>query len=901
VPVDLGVSFPFFGLAYNHIWVSSAGYIAFEQPPQHEGFAELDAGRYVAHSVVMAATGEYDLTHPGATLSISRFDANEVEVAWHAPLFGNAKFSDVALRLGSNGSIGFGWERIVLDGSGSLDHTLLHVLHFDTLPPSESVGSKPEYAGASANTVTLAVGAGGHASIVDTHADVFNVTVGAIYGADAGEGLDFVGDFVYAVNIYGDDYRNLTIGDAVFTSDASTPGVTISQPTTPRREGLNKFKTFGPGLEDTNLALILATYRYAGDLDGHGSLTIQLDSLEEQSLYSLQLLTAEATWENWCFDVLVDDKLVVAQFDEAAIQGGLNTHASGAFIRYRFTAQATSMTITLKFDENCGWIYIQEMNLNADISGFTLERMGSPLYDTADTALGSALQLLDDAHIQLPPTTLGGSIAISVWTQVGTLWDGTEGITLFNSFHGTDCGDSDACRNAVGGVLDRHGWFAVGNDVAAKRPANLWVAGVTLDQETKTLFWESARDEWLMVTFTVSGHTLHVYTGGKLWGVGVLEAPLPRMLRQNNYVGAGRGAPFRIKTGGISLALADFRLYDRSLATAEVAALFADPWGEHTACCVAAGIKSPFGVGDIDLTQQAMGVVTTGKSAAAAILSQAQEAGTTSSKSGLQDCSLIPADTTREVDICGEFKSISDCHGIISDGIGPYAKSADCVVRLAGFLGGRYTLIFEQFELEASVDFLRVFDGVDGSAPLLGEFSGNELPPMLISSGSDLYLRFTSNDNGQAIGFRATFDCSGTPLEYWKPATVATELLIGVPTPQTTLQSQLTACLSDVLLSVQCCADADLSCANARVTGVELSKHQLRGSLPEQLGDLGALRSLKLHDNFLTGTFPASLAKLHWLQELQLSHNQFAMQDRASLSKVLGGMVQLKTLDLVRK
>jgi hypothetical protein len=83
------------------------------------------------------------------------------------------------------------------------------------------------------------------------------------------------------------------------------------------------------------------------------------------------------------------------------------------------------------------------------------------------------------------------------------------------------------------------------------------------------------------------------------------------MLRESNYVGAGQGTPFRPKTG-ISLAVADFWLYDHSLPTAEVEALFADPWGEHTACCVAAGVRSPFGVGDIDLTLQAMGVVATG-------------------------------------------------------------------------------------------------------------------------------------------------------------------------------------------------------------------------------------------------------------------------------------------------
>ena len=39
VPVDLGFSFPFFGLAYDRMWVSSVGYIAFELPPETEGFA----------------------------------------------------------------------------------------------------------------------------------------------------------------------------------------------------------------------------------------------------------------------------------------------------------------------------------------------------------------------------------------------------------------------------------------------------------------------------------------------------------------------------------------------------------------------------------------------------------------------------------------------------------------------------------------------------------------------------------------------------------------------------------------------------------------------------------------------------------------------------------------------
>ena len=64
------------------------------------------------------------------------------------------------------------------------------------------------------------------------------------------------------------------------------------------------------------------------------------------------------------------------------------------------------------------------------------------------------------------------------------------------------------------------------------------------------------------------------------------------------------------------------------------------------------------------------------------------------------------------------------------------------------------------------------------------------------------------------------------------------------------------------------------------------------------MGRLGALRSLKLHDNFLSGTLPAGLSRLHLLRDLQLSHNQFYMQDRGSLAEILGGMMHMKTLDI---
>ena len=57
-----------------------------------------------------------------------------------------------------------------------------------------------------------------------------------------------------------------------------------------------------------------------------------------------------------------------------------------------------------------------------------------------------------------------------------------------------------------------------------------------------------------------------------------------------------------------------------------------------------------------------------------------------------------------------------------------------------------YVLTFEEFDVEAG-DSLTVFDGRSSAAPLLGRFSGAELPPTLTSTGPNLYLEFASNDN----------------------------------------------------------------------------------------------------------------------------------------------------------
>jgi hypothetical protein len=100
-------------------------------------------------------------------------------------------------------------------------------------------------------------------------------------------------------------------------------------------------------------------------------------------------------------------------------------------------------------------------------------------------------------------------------------------------------------------------------------------------------------------------------------------------------------------------------------------------------------------------------------------------------------------------------------NGTVDDGSGPlfdYANSADCswLITPNDSING-ITLSFHRFDLAAG-DSIKVYDGVDTNASVLGTFSGDELPPDITTTGSSMFIHFTSNDHETAEGFLASFD-----------------------------------------------------------------------------------------------------------------------------------------------
>ena len=94
--------------------------------------------------------------------------------------------------------------------------------------------------------------------------------------------------------------------------------------------------------------------------------------------------------------------------------------------------------------------------------------------------------------------------------------------------------------------------------------------------------------------------------------------------------------------------------------------------------------------------------------------------------------------------------------GIIQSSQGPtYSNNIDCHWNLSS--NSMLELIFSIFITEASADFLTVYDGDSPSSPMIGRFSGSSLPAPITSSSNKLHVRFTSDDKGQAFGFRARY------------------------------------------------------------------------------------------------------------------------------------------------
>jgi Zn-dependent metalloprotease len=104
--------------------------------------------------------------------------------------------------------------------------------------------------------------------------------------------------------------------------------------------------------------------------------------------------------------------------------------------------------------------------------------------------------------------------------------------------------------------------------------------------------------------------------------------------------------------------------------------------------------------------------------------------------------------------------------GTISDGSGAnnYCNNTNCEWLIQPPQATSVTLDFTEFDLEPAssdgqiiYDAVEVYDGTNSNAPLLGTFTGNNLPPSITSSSGSMFVRFYSDIEVNGLGWEAIY------------------------------------------------------------------------------------------------------------------------------------------------
>lgn len=100
--------------------------------------------------------------------------------------------------------------------------------------------------------------------------------------------------------------------------------------------------------------------------------------------------------------------------------------------------------------------------------------------------------------------------------------------------------------------------------------------------------------------------------------------------------------------------------------------------------------------------------------------------------------------------------------GTLEDGSGPlydYQDNSACHWKIVPDDSTQgITLEFLRFETK-NADVVTVYDGPDSQSPVLGTFSGDELPTPVTSSGNALFVAFETDNDSAAPGWQASYSC----------------------------------------------------------------------------------------------------------------------------------------------
>lgn len=200
-------------------------------------------------------------------------------------------------------------------------------------------------------------------------------------GGDAGDGLDFSGNFVAAVNVGGPGGFN--IGDAAFTSDTGVSaenhipvwfGATLGGAS--------------PTANDANLNSVMTSIRWSAvDNAGSDAIDVTIPGLVPGNTYKVQMLFGEGGPDSSRHHaVVLEGKTINPDFAEGSYRGVDNPTGQGTALIHEFVAKDTTLNFRL---HSAGLNFGDK---NPLLNGFTVEDRGVTGIATVGT-FDSAAQL----------------------------------------------------------------------------------------------------------------------------------------------------------------------------------------------------------------------------------------------------------------------------------------------------------------------------------------------------------------------------------------------------------------------------------------------------------------------------------------------------------------------------
>ncbi len=194
---------------------------------------------------------------------------------------------------------------------------------------------------------------------------VLSGEIGIFTGGDPGEGLDFEGAFVHAVDVGG--FGGVVVGEVEFTDGSiagiaagDSPGVSI----TVANEIPNwHAPEYGDSANDDELELVMQSIRW------NVPPGVDVDLEVESGQYQLQLLFAE----NCCdrgFDITIEGEMAVDNFNVQVTQEGIANTTQGVYFRDTVTVTDGVLNIQL------GGVNPRAPDNNPILSAVTLELIG---------------------------------------------------------------------------------------------------------------------------------------------------------------------------------------------------------------------------------------------------------------------------------------------------------------------------------------------------------------------------------------------------------------------------------------------------------------------------------------------------------------------------------------------